>query len=787
MADFFRRHYLAVSITSIIAVSGSAASQAENPQFNVDISSQAAGIALMQLAKKTSVQIMMDKSVGEDINLQSIRGTYTLSQALDTLLRDTGLVYEFASDDLVVVKHGNDGSAGNSASGAKISDKEPKVIEELIVTSQRREQSILDVPISIQALDAVELENRRIENLADLSLAVPGFSVNELPNQSQTHIYMRGMGVQAGNSPMVGVYLDEMPVQISRAGTIDLRVYDLERVEVLKGPQGTLYGQGSVGGTVRFITRQPELDRFGGKADMAVSFVDDGTPTEEIKGVLNVPLVEDKLGLRIASSFAKNGGWIDQPAAGNEDINTSNLVNVRAKMLWRATDNLDITAMVNTFDSKGNYGGSGESVDGTFTQAFGWTTYPKNRSDYQLYNLLVEYDFGPMSLISSTGYMEQDSRSFEYSGVWVPGVQDFTLDAGLRGDIFVQETRLASNGDTWDWTVGAAYTRYGYTLDFDYMVGPVGAANDDELTHFGPYGGTESRSTSKAVFGEISRYLTDKIEAGIGLRYFTDDQEKELGDSGTFTALTPRMFIRYSLTDDINLYASVGEGYRSGGVNNNGLPGFEAEETLNAEIGTKSMLFDGQLRFDVAVYFSEIDGMQIYGRNPIDPFGAAYTQNGGVAEVLGVETFIEWYVTENFMLAFNGYHADTELVEKNILDSPLDVGNRMSHVPGYAHTTTAQYNFEMAGIPGFIRLDYNRRGHLVHHDNRPYASVALSRSDDIDVMNVLINWDLNDNMSLGIFGQNLANERGNLTIWEEFRMNTRQKPRTFGFNFSVEF
>src|SRR5688572_7631856 len=181
-------------------------------------------------------------------------------------------------------------------------------LEEIIVTAQKREQRLIEVPVSITALSGQELEQRGLSSIQDISFAVPGMAMREDGPGSYT-IFMRGLSNQYGSDALVGVYLDEAPLSLTGFDQLDSRALDLERVEVLKGPQGTLYGQGSVAGAIRYITKAPQLDEFGGSIEAQESFITDGDSHEVITGVLNAPIVKDVFGIRIAATLEEGGGW----------------------------------------------------------------------------------------------------------------------------------------------------------------------------------------------------------------------------------------------------------------------------------------------------------------------------------------------------------------------------------------------------------------------------------------------------------------------------------------------
>jgi len=266
-----------------------------------------------------------------------------------------------------------------------------------------------------------ELVKRRIQDLDDLALAVPGLAIES--TGWQRRVQLRGIGNGQGNFSLIGLYFDEADVTTTGTAQLDLSTYDLERVEVLRGPQGTLYGEGSAGGTLRFITRSPALNSFGMNADVAALFTQDGSPGQRINAMVNVPLITGTMGLRVAGTFDHEGGWIDQPAADRKDINEQNKSDVRVKWLWKpaAQFTADAMAVIHRNDSSTNLG---EDSNGNYTQAFNLTTTPVVKDNYNLYDLTLSYDFGAARLLNTVSYVDQDrnSRDFGYISPSNPGV-----------------------------------------------------------------------------------------------------------------------------------------------------------------------------------------------------------------------------------------------------------------------------------------------------------------------------------------------------------------------------
>ena len=658
-------------------------------------------------------------------------------------------------------------------------------IEEIVVTAQKREQRLIDVPISIVAMSAAEIEARGISNFEDLGLAVPGLTVQDNGGNVR-RAFIRGLGNSAGfSSSLIGLYIDDVSVSGNPAFTLDVRPYDMERVEVLRGPQGTLYGDGSVGGTIRFITKKPQLDSFGGKVDVAASFTEDGEPSQKIQGAVNVP-VSDTFGLRIAGTYENADGWIDQPAESVEDFNGQEVSNLRVNTLWHATDALDVSAMVILHRNNASVN-IGEDDNGDFTQVLGLTGTPSFEDDYELYSLTLAYGFDAFEVLSSTSYLDSSTLTGQY-GFRSGSIDGYLGDNPVEATIFTEELRISSISEgAWNWTMGVFYKDRQIDQETnDVQVGPV-----DGLP-FGPpfdLAPDYQSSTSWAVFGDTSYDLTDRLEVGVGVRYFEDDRDREFTDGtptqkGTFDSTSLRAYVNYDLTEDIRVYASVAEGFRSGGFNSLGQAPFEPEDILSYELGTKMSLLEGRLNAEVALFYSDYTDFQISGVLPPPAVPVQITSNGGDAEVKGVDLSFTWQATDSLVLGFNGNYVDTEVVELGVTSSSHAVGDRLDFAPEYGLVFFATQNFDWGGKPGFVRLDYSQQGEMLLTSR---SRGIFGSSDVIRMVNANVQWELNEKLSIGVFGKNLLDEDGYLDPQLELGGAARPRPRTFGLQLSVDF
>ncbi|MBW4053123.1 MAG: TonB-dependent receptor plug domain-containing protein, partial [Proteobacteria bacterium] len=328
----------------------------------------------------------------------------SIRQALDRLLQNTGLAYRWSGDHTVTIAPRSDFTAatdtgrprggnrtvpqdssthagmtaydpGSSSAGGAFADggsaggnNGAAMLEEIVVTAQKRAQRLIDVPMSITALDGRALRQAGISTMLALSYAVPSLVVQQTGGGYQRY-FIRGIG--NGNSPisLVGVYVDDADITNNGNTQLDFQPTDLQRIEVLKGPQGTLYGDGSAGGTIRFITNDPDLKHYSATGDFETYATQYGSPSQELTAIVNAPLAKNVFGLRMVGTAADLGGWIDQPATGRTNINDQNLSDVRLKALWTPARAATVKALVDIHRNHGNGTDSGADANYVLTLA----------------------------------------------------------------------------------------------------------------------------------------------------------------------------------------------------------------------------------------------------------------------------------------------------------------------------------------------------------------------------------------------------------------------------------
>jgi iron complex outermembrane recepter protein len=458
-------------------------------------------------------------------------------------------------------------------------DQTAAATEEVVVTAQKRASTVQATPISITAVSGQELQDRGITNFTSLASSVPSVSM-KTEGPGQTEIEMRGMTSSGGNSATVGFYLDDIPMTAPAGAqngkvVIDPDLYDLSRVEVLRGPQGTLYGSGSMGGTVRLITNQPDLTDYHGSAASTLSGTDGGGFNHENNFMLNIPLDKDRLALRVVGTENFTSGWIDRVVAGNYPLvsangavrgnvqaapveknypgsNAEQLYGTRISLLWQPTDDLTITPSFFYQRTKQDGISAFDSVPGTDAHYQPFDIAEPSADQIAVYSLTAKYAFEDFDTTSITSYWKRFSTQAEdgsedfnnpdtgvtyaaNNGLSNPGYYGPTGTGAVHGvesdpsSQFSEELRLTSTGDgRFSWVGGAFYSHFRSTWNFD-------GTTDNPSTYMDI--GTFQRATTTdwfdarspttltqyALFGEGTYALTDHLKATVGLRGYSYD------------------------------------------------------------------------------------------------------------------------------------------------------------------------------------------------------------------------------------------------------------------------
>ncbi|MFC5578591.1 TonB-dependent receptor [Lysobacter niabensis] len=612
-------------------------------------------------------------------------------------------------------------------------------LDKVVVTANKRAEDIREVATSVTVLSEQQLENINATQLSDYSSYVPGLQLQSAGTPGQTQVSMRGIGALSPGST-VGTYVDETPVgsnnlyQQATLYTLDLLPFDIERVEVLRGPQGTLYGAGSMGGLIKYTMVKPDA----GKTEFRL-----GAGVSQSKGAddaglnyrfgMNVPLIADSLALR--ASYARNdiAGYVDNLVDGSEDINDGDQTIGRVSLRWQGDgSSVQLSAMRSEIDSDNNAAIALDPLTFKANNGLGNFVYVdepfKKELDY--YSLTVDWDFGFADFVSATSYSDTSTLF----------TQDLTLlygplleDAGLPGssylrqnldmDQFTQEFRLQSKtGERFEWLLGTFYDKEDgdnhqfiplNQLDGTPLPPPFGAL-------FGVLGTVSIPSTYEetAVFGNASYKFNDWFKLGAGVRFARNDQDfvqtssGPLIRNGTFPNSTSEDVFTWSVTPqfqinpDTMVYAKAASGYQPGGPNvvAPGLPpSVDSSMLTSYELGLKTGFDDNRVLLDLVAY--QIDWEDIQVASQVN--GVSGLVNGGEATSRGLEASVQWRPVDGLTLGLNGAYNDAEIDEDFptiTVFQPIpglgtiraDVntglkGDRMPYVPDLTWSLTADY------------------------------------------------------------------------------------------------
>jgi iron complex outermembrane receptor protein len=578
-------------------------------------------------------------------------------------------------------------------------------LEEVIVTATRRAESIQNIPLNITSLNRALIERERIDNLSDIARRVPGLTVVDQGPRSGNTLTVRGLNVDSVAAPdlnnngggAVATYVGEVPIYV------DLKLNDIERVEVLLGPQGTLYGAGTLAGAIRYIPNKPQSDALSYelRGDLYGLSHSDGTGYEA-GGTVNVPIIEDKLALRASLDYLDDPGFIDynylvrnpgvsnpQPLPADSDENTKSQKDANTQQTWSGRLALRYTG--DRLDSTLSYYYQDMDIGGrqvNYRDSFGTGKYESaarfeepNKRKNELVSLETVADLGFADLTSATGYNEytekgqRDQTDFllraQYGYEFFPSFVAFTRE-NADEDTFTQELRLVSNGDgPFNWIAGGFYSHF----KIDAMSQEFYPGID--VFPLGFVSSLEEKTTETAAFGELGYEITDAWQVTVGARWFNFDFDSTTGVAFPLGSPDPvdlmtesydvddddviyKFNTSYTFSDDIMGYLTVSQGYRLGGLNPRPLCGnppqgecISAEEqlikpdtTTNYELGVHSQLFDNTLLLNASVYYIDWNDVRIITEAEnasIDIFS-----NGGSAESTGIELQSQWLVTSRF-------------------------------------------------------------------------------------------------------------------------------------------
>jgi outer membrane receptor protein involved in Fe transport len=645
-------------------------------------------------------------------------------------------------------------------------------LEEVIVTASKRAESLQDLSMSVTAISGDDLVKLGAADFVDVAASTPSVYLRS-SGPGRTKLNIRGISAATGVAPTVSFYIDEMPIQTISSGSstsfqqtiIDPKLYDLNRVEVLRGPQGTLYGSSSMGGTVRLITGQPDAALTEGSVNAELSNTEDGDWNYVLNGMYNLP-TSDNSALRLVGSYTDRSGYIDRVNRDtgktfDEEVNNEETLALRAA--WRYEwESGFIQPFVfyheNEMDGKPSYyaftKANGRGVTDDLEQGARFDAPEPFDDEFTMLNLTLSQDFGDsVNLVASLSDLDREFDNVEditdqVTAAEIPAPEAVYADEKVELEDMTFEARLSSMGDSSLGWMGGVYYKDS-TADAGYRMqrGFV-----EELSIYGLANTQDEREYDEwAVFGNLEFDIGESFSLALGARYLDYEYNQFKEDWGFVydanAGGTDRPDARildltvedddvqgsitgtWHFSDTGQTYLAVSNGSRPGGGNRSiprstdpaeftayscdqdlnalGISGnpesFEGDEVVNYELGLKSDL-GSAFRLNAAVYRLEWDDIQQIVNTSGD-CGFNFTTNTGEAVSQGVELEMSWLVTDNFLIDFNVGYTDAEFTE----DAPgtgIEDGDKLADVPEWTFNAVFDWTIPMNAGQIFTLLSY---------------------------------------------------------------------------------
>lgn len=692
---------------------------------------------------------------------------------------------------------------------------------DIVVTASKRAEPLQQVPSAVSAISGQALESVGASRLSEILNSTPGVTLKPTGYPGRNTLVLRGINSgdsQAGSS--IGVYIDDTPVGSSTVFSVgalltpDIDPYDLERVEVLRGPQGTLYGANTLGGLLKFVTKGPDLDAFsgGGRAQLSAT---KGDESYLVGGRLNVPLVAGKLAVRASASYRRDAGWVNNAARGTKNVNDARTTSGRIATLFQATEKLSIKLNYLYQNIEADSAGyvqidaTGRQIDGDLTQRPLIDEPTKSR--FHIVSGTASYELGGLTMSSITSYAY--SRNF-YRRDQSPDLQPLlriTDPIGFDGTAttkkFTEEFRLSSDASKpLSFIAGLFYTHE----DSGYLQAAGVTNADGTFSATSPFARLVRNNQLSiykeyAAFGNLTYVFSPMFDVTLGLRYSKNEQDVQFRRSGNLgnpsnpsatsvvnnhssdEVTTYLANARLHLDRDKMLYVRVASGYRPGGPRNfppvpipPGLATqFLPDTVWNYEAGLKTQWANGAVTVNLAAF--RIDWKDIQLTQFIPPFNLL--SNGGRARSEGVELETVLRPARGFVIRYNASYTDARLLDGSTALNAR-AGDPIPYVPKWAIGVDASYTFPVADDwDANLGVAYQTQDKRVSSFGLNVQRITLPSYDTIDLRAGLTS---SNGFEVNIFVRNLRDTRGLLNS-EAFGSSFRAiitQPRTFGIGIS---
>jgi iron complex outermembrane receptor protein len=721
--------------------------------------------------------------------------------------------------------------------------QEALVLEEVIVTAQKRSQSLQEVPVAVNAFNADVIQEAGIVNVGALAILTPSLNVSAVGNPFTSRMAIRGIGTAQSDpalEPSVGLFVDGVFMNRSGLGTSDLT--DIERIEVLQGPQGTLYGKNANAGAISIITKRPNLEEFEGYVEGSVGDYSMGKLTATASGPL-----ADTVAYRLSGNIHQRDGYYDNGGRGVDDQSDADDWNLQGKLLWEPTDSLSMLLTAAHVDRDNTCCGADSTQSDAVQQELEKQGLRSDKND--------PYDYDIATDAETSFSMDSDlvSLHIDYDTQWgaitsITAWNDFDYNTSVDGDrsqLDGLRSQEYNEGDSFSqelrWDSDFADGRVEYQLGLFYYDSsiqrgdrtPAAVIGDDFITIADQQGlpfpfptigfivqpgdhilyKNEWDNETFAVFGQATWHVGERWHLTGGLRYTDEERDADLFSETVSTAPLASVFalldsfstpidaslarssdnvdwllkLAYDIGDSSMVYASGSTGSKSGNFNGvNGAPEdreFDDEDTTSYELGFKSQLFDSRMRLNVAAFYSEIEDYQY--QQQLEVGIGTFVSNDGEVEVSGIDMQLDAVPLPNLTVTAGLLY----MHDYEITDGPRD-GQQLPLTADYSGNVGATLVFPLADGGIYLRADYI---FMDDHATNGTAEVNLQPKDidDRELVNVKLGW-RNDNWNVSVWGKNLTDDE-----YAERTVNTQlfngmdayflAPPRTYGATLRYDF
>lgn len=769
---------IATSALAAAALAVPAQAQAEERTYRFAIPAQDMKASLRALARTSGQQIGFDSAALQGKRAPALNGTFSVRDGVARLLAGSGLEPSWGRSGVLVIRPAprKPGGASYQAPDRGAADAVTAGAGdgEIVVTARKSDERIQDVPVSLTAVTADALRDRGASDIKDVLRSVPGLA-NYGTERGLSRYSIRGLSTYA-SSPTVGIYLDDISlvtVSTTFSGAYDPMFFDMERVEVLKGPQGTLYGGSAMGGAIKYVSARPDPTRFSVDTAIGAAITDGGGPSYNGEVVVNAPIVEDKLAVRAGFYYRHDGGFVDnrpgdvrvilrsstpfpdytplvQDSLSNRTKKNRNYGDTyvgRLSFEWRPDESWTIRPQLFYQDYK--QGDTGDMFIGRTDRSGSYRIAQPNYDRAGIYSLSVEKELGGVKATSLTAYFDRKFRyvrdySF-YIGGLIPVLYPFTSTnvSDSFTKTFSQEVRLASDNDSpFKWVIGGYYSSQDDRLIQAVNTPGMSAIFGTDLAY---YGNIFTNTKQYAGFGEASYALFDGFDVTAGVRVFKVEQLVNARTDGVFAGgpnaipdrrnkedgINPKFGLSYKVTRDNLLYASAAKGFRPGGINRdridpdlcrtdldqlgieNAPDSFGSDNLWTYEAGTKNMFGGGKVMLNASAYYTEWKEIQQAIGLPSCGFG--FTDNVGSAEVKGFELEARVEPVRGFQIGGTAAYTSSKITEA-VPGTSAKQGDALPDVPKWMATAYAGYRTELAGL-----WELDIRGEYQYQGKAPYT------------------------------------------------------------------